>query len=238
MTTGSPQAIPGRVAQVWDVESGKPLGDLVVRDDGDWAGAGGVWPIDGGRKLLTVSSIVASGRKAVTIVWDATTLKELERHVHDLPLTEVLDYSPAADRVFGRRHSDPANESRGPGDTLCVFDRKTGKEVWSRAHTEDLNRLRATIKPDGSGLAICHDQKLELIELATGKGRALKANPSYWGSKPVFSADGNPALRQPPGCTVRRAVRRRAAEGGGRVARLQVPPPAGPGTWSASMATM
>jgi RNA polymerase sigma factor (sigma-70 family) len=198
MTTGAPEAIPGRVAQVWDVESGKPLGDLVVKNDretdGDWAGAGGVWPIDGGRKLLTVSSLVAAGRKAVTIVWDATTLKEVERHVHDLPLAEVLDYAPGADRVFGRRLSDPTSESRGPGNTLCVFDRKTGKEVWSRPHTEDLDRLHAAIRPDGAALALCHDKTLELIDLATGKGRALKMNPSYWGSKPVFSADGKALL--------------------------------------------
>jgi RNA polymerase sigma factor (sigma-70 family) len=194
LTTGSPQAVRGRVAQVWDIESGKALGDLVVKDDADWAGAGGLWPIDGGRKLLTVSSLVAPGRKAVTIVWDATTLKELERHVHDLPLAEVIDYSPAADRVFGRRLSDPTSESRGPGNTLCVFDRKTGKEVWSRPHAADLDRLYATIRPDGAGLALCQDKKLELIDLATGKAQTLKANPSYWGSKPVFSADGKALL--------------------------------------------
>ena len=140
LTTGFAPNVRGLVARVWDVESGKTVGDLVVKDEAESGGAGGVWAVDGGRKLLTLSSLRipvrqagrTPGRKAVAIVWDAATLKELERQVHDLPVTEVLDYAPAADRVFGRRLSDPANVSGEPGDTLCVFDRKTGKEIWSQ----------------------------------------------------------------------------------------------------------
>jgi RNA polymerase sigma factor (sigma-70 family) len=199
LTINPPEPVQGQVARVWDLNSGKRLGNLMVKEDTDWAGAGGVWPVDGGRKLLTVSSLLVGAgqgpaRKTVAIVWDAVSLKELERQVHAIPITEVLDYSAAGDRVVCRRHSDPTNENRGEGDTLCVFDRKTGKEVWSRAAKEELHSLHVAVGPDGSSLAICRDKKLELVDLATGKVRELKVNPSYWGSKPVFSADGKSLL--------------------------------------------
>ena len=99
-----------------DITTGKQAGDLVVAEDGDWAGAGGVFPIDGGKKVLTVSSLLvnpgqpapaarAPARQAVAIVWDAVSLKQLERHVHPIPVTEVVDCSAAGDRVVCRRHS-------------------------------------------------------------------------------------------------------------------------------------
>jgi RNA polymerase sigma factor (sigma-70 family) len=205
LTTNPPEPVPGRVARVWDLTSGKLLGDLEIKEDADWGGAGGVWPVDGGRKLLTVSSLlVAAGqpgpagqgprRKAVAVVWDAVSLKELERHVHPIPITEVIDYSPAGDRIVCRRHSDPINGNRGEGDTLCVFDRTTGREVWSRASKEDPGRVHVAVAPDGGRLAICRDKNLDVVDLATGKVRELKANPSHWGSKPVFSADGKALL--------------------------------------------
>jgi|GEM_PF-4200174 len=205
LTINPPEPVQGRVARVWDLTSGKHLGDLAVKEDTDWAGAGGVWPVDGGRKLLTVSSFLEGagppapagqgpGRKAVVIVWDAVSLKELERHVHAIPITEVIDYAAVGDRVVCRRHSDRTNEKRGEGDTLCVFDRKTGKEVWSRTAKEELRSLHVAVGPDGGRLAICRDKKLELVDLATGKVGELNANSSYWGSKPAFSADGKSLL--------------------------------------------
>lgn len=197
MTTAAPKIEPGEVARVWDIDSGTLVRALFVKDDTSNSGPGGVWSIENGRKFITLSTyqVADHPQRTVTIVWDAQTLDERERHTSNALITDALDYSPACDCFLCCRNSDgnPARQGRERGELAILLDRKSGTEVWASGK-EDWAQVRFGFSPDGARLAISREKKLQVLTVATGKLETLKASPPRWGSHPTFLPDGKSLL--------------------------------------------
>jgi RNA polymerase sigma factor (sigma-70 family) len=196
--TVRPNVERAELATVWDIESGKLVRKLLLQNDGSHRWTEGVWPIEDGKKFVSISidwPDRKQPRQTRMTVWDAKTLAELERHTTSVVITNALDYSPARDCFLCCRSSDatwiPRDLERG--ELAILLDRKSGKEVWASGW-EEWAGAKFGFSPDGSRLAISREKKLQVLTVATGKIETLKASPPRRGSHPTFLPDGQSLL--------------------------------------------
>jgi WD40 repeat protein len=157
-----------RECTLWDLESGKPL-----RTWKGWHGPVVLSP--DGKRLLT------GGENGRLHVWDVGTGEELRSfatHHH-----EHIGQHDAARRSAVFSADGKLLAAAAVTDRVHVWDLKTGEEL--HCSLPFLYRVRSlAFSPDGKTLAVGTEDRVRLVDAATGKDRlppAAHANPVYGG---------------------------------------------------------
>jgi len=215
----------GYDARLWDVRTGKQIGDAITvaplrkqDDDESWGVAGWsmmAWPApaspanlsgDGARVAVTSAIRAPNGRTDWQVeVWDVSPRKRIVTLRHDLR-PGFVRFSPDGRTIVTAEPFD--QRPHGGGENFHLWDLTTGAEVCPLIRT-DYNynvddQPPAAFSPDGALLAIGSKNGFALYDGRSGQwlaGRRPLPDDGLFGSGPellslAFNADGRRILAQ------------------------------------------
>lgn len=121
-----------------------------------------------------------SSEKSESVLWEATTGKELVRLKGHTKSLRVVTFAPDGRQVL----------TGSSDNTIRLWDARTGKEIRQLQGVKD-TVFSVAFSPDGSTIAgAVQDGSVRLWETATGKERGRFEGHRSWAMSVVFSPDG------------------------------------------------